>query len=399
MRTIRLRLTLVHTVLFVVTGALLIGSVYFLTARSTAGSSDPRTKVERDLGLPAGTLFDGRRGGLISLPPRGATLGDVATGVQEQTRSQLLTHLLLISVALLAFMAIVSSALGWAMAGRSLRPLRRITQRARSLSGSNLHEPIALEGPDDELRELADTFDEMLARLDAAFSAQRLFIANASHELRTPLTRIRTKLDVTLAQAEVSRDDLEEMATTVRDAVDGSSRLIDGLLALAVSERTGERRPVALDEVTRDVLAAVEDGAAERGITITTALETSTVPADPILMEHLVRNLVENAVVHNVDGGWVRVEVNDGHDRGVVRVSNGGGMLDAATIDGLFVPLRRGSTDRLHGGTRGFGLGLAIVKAVATSHRGTVTAQPSPDGGLSVEVALPTDPARPLTEP
>jgi signal transduction histidine kinase len=277
---------------------------------------------------------------------------------------------------------------GWIMAGRSLRPLRRITARAKTISQQDLHEPIALHGPHDELRELADTFDQMLARLDRAFKGQRLFAANASHELRTPLTRIRARLDVTLSNPVVTRADLERMAGTIRDAIDRSTALIDSLLVLA---RTGgglERQPVAIDEVTRSVLGDLQSDVTTRNISVTTNLAPCAVTGDPVLLEHLVRNVLDNAVAHNVDGGWMSVETEI-KDMTLLRVSNGGLMISRSSVDDLFIPLHRGRFDRMHASDSGFGLGLAIVKAVAEAHRGRVRAEPLEAGGLEVEISLP----------
>jgi signal transduction histidine kinase len=250
--TLRLKLALVYTILFTVMAILLVSGITYLTARSTTDWTEPRSRAEQALDLPAGTLLRNRPPTdpdiLPIIPPRHATLRQVAAGVQAQTRSQLLTTLIAFSVGLLFLMAVISLLVGWFVARRILRPLRRITQRAQSLSETNLHERIALEGPRDELRELADTFDQMLARLDVAFMGQRLFVANASHELRTPLTRIRTKLDVTLTDPDPTKEDLDRMAATIRDAVERSSRLIDSLLTLPAPEgSSGKSKCLSID--------------------------------------------------------------------------------------------------------------------------------------------------------
>jgi signal transduction histidine kinase len=283
--------------------------------------------------------------------------------------------------------------IGWAMAGRSLRPLRRITARAKTLSERDLHEPIALSGPHDELRELADTFDEMLARLDRAFAGQRLFAANASHELRTPLTRIRTKLDVTLAKPDVTRSDLDEMGATIRGAIDRSAALIDSLLMLARTQGQIQHQAVAIDDIVRSVLDDLNEGVTRGRVSVTMSLAPCTVSGDPVLVEHLVRNVLDNAITHNVDDGWVDVETEtNGSAR--FRVSNSGAVMSRSSTEALFLPLHRGDTDRTHALGAGSGLGLAIVKAVADAHRGWVIAEPLDEGGLAIEVALPA--AEPL---
>lgn len=392
--TLRVKLALASTILFIVMAILLVSGIYYLTARSTTGSTEPRSRAEQALDLPAGTLLRNRPPAdldiLPIIPPRRSTLRQVAAGVQTQTRSQLLTTLVAFSVGLLLAMAVLSFFVGWFVAGRTLRPLRQITERARSLSETNLHERIGLEGPRDELRELADTFDQMLARLDVAFSGQRLFVANASHELRTPLTRIRTKLDVTLADPHPTKEDLDEMASTIRDAVDRSSRLIDSLLTLARSEGPLRQELVALDRLARALIDEADAKAKQRRITVTAAISPSTLLGDPVLLEHLMRNLVENALTHNVEDGWVDLEVRTEGDLAVVHVSNGGAEVQTSAIEVLFLPLRRGEGDRLPPSSGGFGLGLAIVKAVAQAHGGRVTAEPRPGGGLSIDVRLPT---------
>jgi len=396
--TIRLRLTLAHVLLFLIASILLVAGTYYLTARSTTSESDPRSRVEQQLGLPSGTLSGARPNASDLLPPRqlrNAMLGRVASGVQGQTRSQLLTRLILFSLVLLLALALVSFGLAWMVAGRSLRPLRRITERAKTLSEATLREPIALGGPHDELRELADTFDAMLLRLDAAFAAQRLFVANASHELRTPLTRIRAKLDVTLADSDGPRD-LEGMAEVIRSAVDRSSRLIDALLTLATARGELHREPVALHHVTRAVVDEVEVQAARRRIEATSMLPATDVVGDRVLLEHLVRNLLDNALKHNVEGGWVTVDLGLRGEAAILHVANGGASIADDSTNALFVPLHRGTADRLHT-AEGFGLGLAIVQAVVEAHGGSVTARALAEGGLSVHVILP--PARGMAQP
>jgi signal transduction histidine kinase len=391
--TIRLRLTLLHTLLFFMTALVLVAGIYLLTGDSVAlHLTDPRSRIERAVGLPSGALSRDRgllpRGEDLTMGARRPTLLQLAVGAQTRTRSQLLTRLLLFSAALLIVMTLVSLGLGWVMAGRILRPLRRITDRARSLSETDLHERIALGGRRDELRELADTFDDMMSRLDAA-SSQRLFVANASHELRTPLTRIRTKLDVTLSKPEVTTADLDDMAATIRDAVDRSSSLIDSLLTLARSQGELNVKPVALDVIGSAVAAGLQKGAKDRGIRVETAIAPCLVSGDPLLLEHFVTNLVDNAIKHNVAGGWVKLWVEPRDGTALFRIANSGAVLAGSTVDELFVPLHRGQADRLHAPNAGYGLGLSIAKAVVEAHGGSISASPVPEGGLAVEAVLP----------
>jgi signal transduction histidine kinase len=404
--TVRVRLTLVYVSLFLVTAGVLTAGVYVLTARTTAASQEPASKVEDALGLPAGTLSGerpatGDRRALSALPPLRTTLRDVANGVQTQTRSQLLSRLTWFSAGLVGLMTLVSFAVGWVATRRMLQPIRRITERARSLAPSNLHQPMVLEGPYDEFRELGETFDQMLARLDAAFAGQRLFIANASHELRTPLTRIRTMLDVTFGKPNVTAEELDELASVIRDAVDRSSDLIDALLTLALAEGEIGRELVALDQIVRGSIQELSDDAEARDIRMEHSVLPASVRGDRVLLEHLVRNLVENAIKHNIEGGWVNVELGADVNGVLLDVSNGGAVLNESSIDALFLPLRRGDTDRLSSAVGGSGLGLAIVKAVTEAHQGDVVARPLPTGGLAVEVTLPhaEEPSRKRSTP
>jgi signal transduction histidine kinase len=398
--TIRLRLALAQAGIFAIVAAALVGGIYLLTARSLGSdSTGPRSKAERALGLPAGTLIgdlglprgDLPSGSLSTRPP----LFQIAADVQAQTRAQLLDRVLLFSAILVGVAIILTFVVAWLVARRSLRPLRWITSRARTISANDLRQPIALEGPRDELRELADTFDEMLYRLDRTFEGQRLFAANASHELRTPLTLIRTKLDVTLAKPHVSREELDRMARTIRAAVDRSSQLIDALLTLARTSGPLAHEAVALDRTARDVLDDLHDEAGERAISVESDLIPCAVVGDPVLLDHLVRNVVSNAVVHNVDGGFLEVHTYQ-DDQAHLIVTNGGPVIPTASVEDLFLPLHRGGSDRIQDGTQGFGIGLAIVKAVTETHRGSVIATALVDGGLTIEIALPTidvDPA------
>jgi signal transduction histidine kinase len=400
--TIRLRLALAQAGIFAIVAAALVGGIYLLTARSLGpDSTGPRSKAERALGLPAGTLI-----GDLGLPTRGdlpsgsishrPPLFQIAADVQAQTRAQLLERVLLFSAILVGVAIIVTFVVAWLVARRSLRPLRRITSRARSISANDLRQPIALEGPRDELRELADTFDEMLGRLDRTFEGQRLFAANASHELRTPLTLIRTKLDVTLAKPDVSREELDRMARTIRAAVDRSSRLIDALLTLARTSGPLAHEAVALDRTARDVLDDLHDEAEQRAISVESDLISCAVVGDPVLLDHLVRNVLSNGVVHNVEGGVLEVHTYQ-DDKAHLIVTNGGPVIPTSCVKDLFLPLHRGGSDRIQDGTQGFGIGLAIVKAVTEAHGGSVIATALADGGLSVEIALPTVDVEPAT--
>ncbi|HEU4977788.1 MAG TPA: ATP-binding protein [Solirubrobacteraceae bacterium] len=295
-----------------------------------------------------------------------------------------LRRVLIAFISALLLVTLGSIAAGWLIAGRVLRPIARITAAARSISGRTLHERIALGGPHDELRELADTFDTMLARLQEAFDSQHRFVANASHELRTPLAIIRTEVDVTLADPDADVQDMRAMAHVVRDANERMERLIASLLALARSESgVGAPRPADLAELARAAIAG-EAG----GVTVEAALEPAPVEGDPVLLERLAANLVENAARYNAPGGWVRVRTDaDGSEARLV-VENPGPRIEQDALPALLEPFRRLEGSRARA-TGGYGLGLAVVRAVADAHGGRVELLARKEGGLRVTVALP----------
>jgi signal transduction histidine kinase len=278
------------------------------------------------------------------------------------------------------------------LTGRILRPLREVTSTARRLSAESLNERIVYEGPRDELAELADTFDAMLARLQAAFESQRRFVANASHELRTPLSVIRTELDVTLADPDADVAELRRMAGVVRAATLRSGQLVEALLLLARTDGLGVavREPVDLASTVASAWHGVRAEAEPRGITPTFHAAPAPAVGDPSLLERVAGNLLENAVRHNVDGGWIDVRTSATPEWATLRVSSSGPLIDAGRVGELFEPFRRGGKDRT--AQTGTGLGLSIVRAVVIAHHGQVTAAPVPDGGLSVTVHLPVRP-------
>ncbi len=398
--SVRLRLTLVYGGLFVLAGAILLGLNYALVRRSLARdhlevafNPAPGPVVFEpappDVPLP-GLPLHGPERRTVVLDSR--EVSQAIERYESALQAQTLDRLLVQSAWALGLMAVGSVGLGWVVAGRVLRPLQHITGTARRLSQENLHERIALSGPDDELKELADTFDSMLARLDAAFDAQRRFAANAAHELRTPLAIVRTEVDVALADPEASLDELRAMGARVVEAIDRAGRLLDGLLLLARSERgTDLRHPVDLADVARTAAAHVGTDAATAATSVSLDVAPAPVLGDPVLLQRLADNLLDNAVRHNQPGGWVtvRTESTAGHSR--LMVANGGPPIDPASVEALFQPFRRGTAERT-GSVSGAGLGLSIVRSVATAHGGTATASARPDGGLEVSVELPAPP-------
>jgi len=392
---VRLQLTLLYGGLFLLAGAALLAVNYALVrSRFTlpfhVEVSAPGTE------LPADALPPGQGAGLFLMTRVGD--GDViaragSPGALEAVRDKLqaaaLNQLLTQSGIALGLMALASVGLGWLVAGRVLRPLQAITATARRLEGSTLHERINLQGPEDELKELADTFDQMLARLDTAFETQRRFVANASHELRTPLAITRTEVDVALADRDASPAELRAMAERVREASERSERLIEGLLTLARSERQlRAREPVDLSLAAADALSVARPETERLGLRVSSVLGGAPVAGDRALLERLVANLVENAVRHNVAGGWLEVDTGLAGGRAVARVANGGRPIPPEQVAGLFEPFRRLGGDRT-GSDRGAGLGLSIVRSVAAAHGGAASARAVPGGGLEVTVEVP----------
>ena len=390
--SVRLKLTLLYGGLFLLAGAGLLAVNYALVRSHFTLPFD--TRVQAPLPAPGqlaaagrAVVFLGSEPGSEKLVVNVEDLADLKA-VRRQLETAALNQIAAQSGAALAAMALVSVGLGWLVAGRVLRPLTAITATARRLEGSTLHERLNLQGPQDELKELADTFDQMLGRLDAAFETQRRFVANASHELRTPLAIARTEVDVALADPDTGREELRAMAARVLEANQRSERLIEGLLTLARSERQlRAREPLDLAAAAADALSVAAPEVARLGLRVSRVLGAAPVAGDRALLERLVANLVENAVRHNRPDGWVEVDTGRGGPLAVVRVANGGPPIPPDQVATLFEPFRRLEADRT-GSDRGTGLGLSIVRAVATAHGGRATARALEGGGLEVTVEL-----------
>ena len=291
----------------------------------------------------------------------------------------------------LVITALLSVFLGWFVAGRVLRPVKVITAKAKAISSHNLHERIGLQGPDDELKEVGDTFDDLLERVDRSFSAQRQFVANASHELRSPLARQRTVLEVALDDPDASVESLKAAGRQVLQAGEEQETLIEALLTLASSERGLEvREQLDVATAARITLAAKKSEADLRGVTIDATLDPSPTPGSPQLVERLVTNLVENGLRHNISGGWLRIStvVRDGHAE--LTVANSGPVVPSEELPRLLQPFQRLGTERTRNGA-GHGLGLSIVQAIATAHDAELTLASRPGGGLDVHVAFPLE--------
>ena len=326
------------------------------------------------------------------------SMGQLAQSVHQLTQAGTVqaaqraadAHQLLVNSGIaLAIAAVLAVAAGWLVAGRMLRPIRTITRTARKISATSLHERLALDGPDDELKELGDTLDGLFARLEAAFEAQRHFVANASHELRTPLTAERALLQVALDDPGTTTVAWRSTAEEVLASSDEQARLIEALLTLASSEGgLTDREPVDLATTVTATLTGLQPETGRLGIHLDQVTEPATLDGDPLLVERLVANLLTNAVRHNVADGRVEVRTGVQEGRAVLSVTNTGPLIPASEVDRVFQPFQR--LDRRRANYKdGHGLGLSIVRAIATAHDATITARPRPDGGLCVSVSFP----------
>lgn len=382
--TVRVRLTLLYIGLFTVCGAIVVAISYLLVAQinpSQQGQPPPYRNVPNSLA----TLC---RSELANPDLHSNAVAKCNAALQYQgavhQRNVTLSHLLEYGLITLAVVIALAATLGWILSGRALRPIHRITAAARAASHHNLAGRIALQGPRDELRELAETFDEMLDRLQAAFDTQQHFIANASHELRTPLAVMRTTVDVVTNNPHSTPDDLHAMAADIRSAVDHAEHLINALLVLARNERgLAVREEVDLAAVAEDIL----DTAALDGQHVHATLGPAVISGDPVLAEHLIANLVDNAARYNTPTGdiWITTHTNGGSSQ--LTVANTGPLVSPTDAKRVFEPFQRLNNRTSH---NGFGLGLAIVASIATVHGGTATAHPRHGGGLIVIITIPS---------
>jgi signal transduction histidine kinase len=388
-RTVRLRLTLLYGSLFLISGLVLLGLTYALVARATGDL----IFLDRPTGAgsASGSAAFFHRSSTTSPPFAVASQAQI-----DRLRAQLsrqhasdLHQLLIQSGIALAGVALLSLVLGWLVAGRALRPLRTMTAAARRISQRNLHERLAVQGPADELKDLGDTVDDLLGRLESAFEAQRRFVANASHELRTPLTLGRALLEDHLADPNATPDSFRTTSERLLAISEHQERLLEALLTLASSERGLERREyVDLATVTDHVIRTRQPEIARRKLQITAPLEPAPVLGDPRLLERLVANLVDNALRHNSAHGRVRITSATEAGHAILSVTNSGPVVPAAEVTRLLQPFQQLRADRTGHGD-GYGLGLSIVEAIAAAHDATLTAQAQPRGGLAIEVSFP----------
>jgi signal transduction histidine kinase len=382
---------MLYTGLFAVCGAIVVAVSYALVAHlGTSGQGQGGQKPSSPDGVPASIAAQCRYKQLTAHPDK-YILAQCDSYVQylklqgaQSQRDLTLSHLRQYSLITFAVVIAIAAILGWIAAGRALRPVHRITAAARAASEHNLSARVAPTGPRDELRELAETFDEMLGRLQTAFEAQRQFIANASHELRTPLAVMRTTVDVVLGNPDSTPGDLRGMGADIRAAVDHAEHLIGALLLLARNERgLTVHDEVDLATVAEDVLDTA--GLGDRRVHAT--LEPAIIAGDPVLAEHLIANLVDNAVRYNVAAGDIWISTRTAVGSSQLTVANTGPVISPADADRIFQPFQRLNDRTSHDGS---GLGRAIVASIAAIHGGTATARPRNDGGLSVTVTIPS---------
>ena len=382
--TVRARLTLLYTGLFAVCGVIVVGVGYAQVAQLPAqGQQSGRPPSAGNLASFAARCRSAEQ----SAHPNPFVLAKCASFFQQQgaqgQRDLTLSHLLRYSLITLAVVIALAAVLGWIFSGRALRPVHRITTAARAASEHNLSARVAPTGPRDELRELAETFDEMLGRLQAAFEGQQRFIANASHELRTPLAVMRATVNVVLGNPDSTPGDLRGMAADIRAAVDHAEHLIGALLILARNERgLTVREATDLATVAEDVLDT-----AGLGGRVHATLEPAVISGDPVLAERLIANLVDNAVRYNIADGDIWISTRTVAGSSELTVANTGPVISQADAGLIFQPFQRLSDRTSHDGS---GLGLAIVASIAAIHGGTATARPRTDGGLSVTVTIPS---------
>jgi signal transduction histidine kinase len=389
--TIRLRLTLVYGGLFLCSAAALLAITYVLVNHQ----------------YTRGFFISSGKQGVVHLQSSGGRITKVGANVspapveQEQRptiasakialaaaqgQSDAALHQLFLDSAIaLALMTLLSLWLGWVIAGRALRPLRTMTDAARDISASNLHRRLDVEGPDDELKQLATTFDGLLARLEASFDAQRQFVANASHELRTPLTLERTLLELALSDPDASIDTYRHTCEQLLAVGEQHEHLIEALLTLSRSQRGLDRRqPVDLAAIATAAATAAD----HEGLAFDTHLQPAETAGDPRLVERLVANLLSNAIRHNTAGGHVELTTESRNGRAFLTVANSGAVIPSGELERIFQPFQRLDSART-AEANGLGLGLSIVKAIADAHNATITTRGKSGGGLHIEVDFP----------
>jgi signal transduction histidine kinase len=372
-RTVRLRLTALYGMLFLASGAGLLAITNILA---------------RGWPWPALVVAPDRGPGRIQPAP-----SPIPAWVRAEAAAQhaaALNQLLAESGIALGVMALVSVALGWLVAGRALRPVRAMTAAARAISAADLSRRLAVPGPDDELKDLGDTIDGLLHRLQTSFGAQRRFAAHASHELRTPLAMMRTSLDVAIAKPGPVPPELTVLAGKLREGLDQAGQLVENLLLLARAQHgaSDDQETILLGPLLTSAIAARAGLIASMGLDVRHAADGPPVTGNPVLLAQMTANLIDNAVRHNHPGGWIRTQITRAGPAARLQVENGGPVLDQDKVTTLAQPFRRLGTDRT-GSAAGTGLGPSIADAIATAHGGTLRLHARPDGGLRAVIDLP----------
>ena len=388
-RRMRSRLAVFYAILFLIAGIVLLALTYTLAAAELVPSAAPTRLLSPQQEallalckpLPTAQPLLAQCNHLIDI-----------VGGGSASRGDALAALRIASVIGLGILASAAAGLGWLASGRALRPMRSITEAARQASELRLGQRLALAGPNDELKELADTFDVMLERLDAAFTSQKRFVANAAHELRTPLTAMRTAIEVTLSKPTRTPEQLEAMADRVKRSVERAEATVEALLALATSELgPASHEAVDLATAAEDALDASHAAIDQRQIEVEAALDPALARGDRVLLERMIANLVENAVRHNNLGGWIGVRTIQQPDGAVFEIANTGPSVPAEQIPTLFEPFAR-AEQRINS-SDGVGLGLSIASAIARAHDATISGRPRPGGGLEMSVTIPASPS------
>jgi signal transduction histidine kinase len=385
-RTVRVRLTAMYGILFFVSGTVLLAIASGVTVVRSASSEISPAPGQ---GTPGSAALAQARAQIRMLQGQ---LQQVQAASQAGQEDRLRANLLIASVIALAVMTVISVVLGWLIAGRALRPVREMTAAARRISEDSLDERLALHGPADELKELGDTIDGLLERLEVAFNAQRRFVANASHELRTPLTTMRAALDVALAKPEPAPPQTVALAGRLRTEVSRMERLLEAFLVLARAQHRSMpgQAVLPLDYIVGSALADQAAAIEAMDLTVqdTSGQGGAWVAGSQALLSRLVENVIDNAVCHNTPGGWIAITTSAHGGRARLVVENGGPVLDQRQVAELSQPFRRLEADRI-GTDEGSGLGLSIVAAIAEAHGGTLDLRARPGGGLRVCVDLP----------
>ena len=386
---VRTRLTLIYAAPFLVAGLAVWGLALFVLERVILPTSPAASLIASGkLGGSVAPLCQAYTTTSTALCERAYAAYYAGTVAGMQAQQNTLAKLLAFWALGLGVMTVASGGLGWYISGRLLRPVREITETARRASEQHLGERLALTGPRDELKELADTFDDMLERLDAAFATQRRFVANASHELRTPLTVMRTAIDVTLAKPSPTAAQLTDMAVRVRRSIDKAESMIEALLTIAVSDQ-GKLSTEFTDLATmaEDAIDAAAPTIERLNLRVDAQLDPAEITGDPQLLERMISNLVDNAVRHNEPGGWIRLRTGRGAAAAYLEIANSGPFIPDDAVSSLFEPFRR--MEARTGARDGVGLGLSIARSVVTAHHATVTASSQPAGGLDISVQIP----------